>query len=437
MQEMLYPTSYIKSKGLGKACALVTDGRFSGGTSGLSIGHASPEAAEGGTIGLVEEGDTIEIDIPNRSIKVALSDAELARRRAAMDAKGAQAWKPVNRVREVSAALRAYAAMTTSAAFGAVRDVSQVEHPTEAQAHADPLARFAIPGQLGFRSGAGGLTYADIDNHGGRATICLQGAHVVSFRPKSQQEPVVWLSDAAAFAPGKSIRGGAPVCWPWFGAHASEAGYPAHGFARTVPWEVTGTRRRNDAKTEITLQLVDTPQTRAQWPHPTRLTLTVVVGDKLEMRLATTNLGDAPVQIGEALHTYLHISDIGAVKVSGLEGSDFHDKVDNFARKQQRGDIAFDGEVDRVYVDTPADCVIDDAGLKRRIRIAKSGSLSTIVWTPWTEKADKMGDLGRGKSGAGWREMVCVESANAMDNVVTVAPGETHTLAVTYSVEAL
>jgi len=127
MQEMLYPTTYLKSKGLGKACALVTDGRFSGGTSGLSIGHASPEAAEGGNIGLVQEGDTIEIDIPNRSIRVALSDDELAQRRAAMNAKGAAAWKPVNRDRAVSPALRAYAAMTTSAAFGAVRDVSQVE----------------------------------------------------------------------------------------------------------------------------------------------------------------------------------------------------------------------------------------------------------------------------------------------------------------------
>jgi len=127
MQEMLYPTSYLKSKGLGKACALITDGRFSGGTSGLSIGHVSPEAAEGGAIGLVEEGDSIEIDIPNRGIRVAVSDAELNQRRAAMEAEGAQAWKPVNRDRPVSAALRAYAAMTTSAANGAVRDVSQVE----------------------------------------------------------------------------------------------------------------------------------------------------------------------------------------------------------------------------------------------------------------------------------------------------------------------
>ncbi|MDH5694126.1 MAG: dihydroxy-acid dehydratase, partial [Gammaproteobacteria bacterium] len=127
MQEMLYPTSYLKSKGLGKACALVTDGRFSGGTSGLSIGHASPEAAEGGAIGLVEEGDSIEIDIPNRSIHLVISDEELQKRRKAMDAKGSVAWKPANRNRKVSAALRAYAAMTTSAARGAVRDVSQLE----------------------------------------------------------------------------------------------------------------------------------------------------------------------------------------------------------------------------------------------------------------------------------------------------------------------
>jgi dihydroxy-acid dehydratase len=128
MQEMLYPTSYLKSKGLGTACALITDGRFSGGTSGLSIGHVSPEAAEGGLIALVQNGDPILIDIPNRVIHLDLSDAVLAERRAAMDARGALGWKPEKpRPRKVSPALRAYAAMTTNAAKGAVRDVSQVE----------------------------------------------------------------------------------------------------------------------------------------------------------------------------------------------------------------------------------------------------------------------------------------------------------------------
>ena len=128
MQEMLYPTSYLKSKGLGKVCALITDGRFSGGTSGLSIGHASPEAAEGGTIGLVEEGDKIDIDIPNRTISLVVNDDILEQRRASMEAKGSKAWKPAPRPRHVSEALRAYAAMATSAAKGAVRDVSQIEN---------------------------------------------------------------------------------------------------------------------------------------------------------------------------------------------------------------------------------------------------------------------------------------------------------------------
>ncbi len=128
MQEMLYPTAYLKSKGLGKVCALLTDGRFSGGTSGLSIGHVSPEAASGGVIALVQEGDTIEINIPNRSITLAITDEELAGRRAEMESRGKLAWKPVSRERHVSVALRAYAAMTTSADKGAVRDVSQIEN---------------------------------------------------------------------------------------------------------------------------------------------------------------------------------------------------------------------------------------------------------------------------------------------------------------------
>jgi dihydroxy-acid dehydratase len=123
MQEMLYPTSYLKSKGLGKACALVTDGRFSGGSSGLSIGHVSPEAAEGGLIGLVQDGDRIEIDIPARSINLAVEETELKRRREAMQARGKDAWKPAKRARKVTTALKAYAALTTSAARGAVRVV--------------------------------------------------------------------------------------------------------------------------------------------------------------------------------------------------------------------------------------------------------------------------------------------------------------------------
>jgi dihydroxy-acid dehydratase len=127
MQEMLYPTSYLKSKGLGKACALITDGRFSGGTSGLAICHISPEAADGGSLALVEEGDTIGVDIPKRVLRVSLSTEELVKRRRAMEAKGTAAWKPAARDRKVSKALQAYAALATSAARGAVRDVALIQ----------------------------------------------------------------------------------------------------------------------------------------------------------------------------------------------------------------------------------------------------------------------------------------------------------------------
>jgi D-hexose-6-phosphate mutarotase len=138
------------------------------------------------------------------------------------------------------------------------------------------------------------------------------------------------------------------------------------------------------------------------------------------------------VVIGEALHTYFHIGDIAAVRVRGLEGCDYLDKVDGGARKQQRGAIRFTGETDRVYVNTAAECVIEDERLRRRIHVAKSGSQATVVWTPWVEKADKMGDFGPD----GWRGMVCVESANAAENTLTLKPGGTHTLAVEYRVEA-
>ena len=125
MQEMLYPTSYLKSKGLGKSCALITDGRFSGGTSGLSIGHVSPEAASGGNIALIKEGDTIEIDIPNRKIAIAIDDEELNRRKEAME-KSSKPWQPETRVRHISTALKAYAAMVTSADKGAVRSLDML-----------------------------------------------------------------------------------------------------------------------------------------------------------------------------------------------------------------------------------------------------------------------------------------------------------------------
>ncbi len=309
-----------------------------------------------------------------------------------------------------------------------------------------PLAalnrRFGLADQLKFVEGPGGLIFAEIDNALGTAYLCLQGAHITTFRPKDQDEPVIWLSDYAKFAPGKSIRGGAPVCWPWFGAHATESGFPGHGFARTVMWEVTASGALASGETEITLALAENEQSRAilatQWPHKSRVELNVVVGKSLKANLITSNLGDADFVIGEALHTYFQIGDIAEIKVRGLEGCEYVDKIGvdkagGVNRRTQDGAVTFDGEVDRVYVNTEATCVIEDSRLKRRIVVAKSGSRSTVVWTPWTEKADKMGDFGPD----GWRKMVCVESVNALENVVVIPAGQSHAMSVEYSAEPL
>ncbi len=285
---------------------------------------------------------------------------------------------------------------------------------------------------LRFRDDPSGLVFAEIDNTHATATLCLQGAHLVTWRPKDHALPVVWVSEAARFAPGKSIRGGVPVCWPWFGPHATQASFPAHGFARTVPWQVTGTETTDDGATRIALVLLQNEQTRAQFAHACRLELNLTIGATLRAALVTTNLDTEPLTIGEALHTYFQIGDIGRVRVLGLEGCEYVDKVEGGARKRQEGPIAFAGETDRVYVDTEARCIIEDPVLRRRILIDKSGSRSTVVWTPWQDKADKMGDLGPND---GWRRMVCVESGNALDNVVSIAPGAAHTLAVYYRAE--
>jgi len=293
--------------------------------------------------------------------------------------------------------------------------------------------QFAIKGQLGFNEDASGLIIADINNTLATAKLCLQGAHLMTWRPRVQKEPIVWLSRDAKIAEGKSIRGGAPVCWPWFGAHATETSFPGHGFARTVPWKIIETGNEPDGATRLTLRLVESDKTRSQWSYSSKLDLTVIVGETLRMELVTENTGEEDFIIGEALHTYLRISDIGAVKVTGLEGCEYWDKVGSAELKKQAGAISFTGETDRVYINTAGECVVEDEKFKRKIHIRKSGSLSTVVWTPWKEKADKMGDMGQPD---GWREMLCVESVNAMENQVKVAPGCRHTMVVQYSAEA-
>ena len=290
--------------------------------------------------------------------------------------------------------------------------------------------RFAIKGHVTFQIGAGELAIAEVRNRYATARITLQGAQVIDWAPLNEH-PVIWLSKAAKFVTGKSVRGGVPICWPWFGAHASEASYPGHGYARTVAWDVIATEALDDGRTRLAFRLQENEATRVQWPHNTPVECRITVGDALEIELVTKNAEDATITITEALHTYFEVGDISKVKLTGLEDTEYLDKVDGGQRKIQHGPVTIASEVDRVYVATRAECVINDPVLQRKIHINKRGSDSTVVWNPWIEKANKMGDLGED----GYRHMLCVESGNAAENVVTIAPGETRHMWVSYRVE--
>jgi D-hexose-6-phosphate mutarotase len=286
-----------------------------------------------------------------------------------------------------------------------------------------------------FREGPGGLLFAQIANDLGRASVCLQGAHLTEWQPRSQVAPVTFMSALAQYAPGKAIRGGIPICWPWFGAHPADAALPSHGFARAAQWQARDLVQLDSGATRVLLLLTESEKSLALWPHRFRLEYRITVGEMLELELATTNTGSEPFTFSEALHTYLRVGDIGSVQVLGLDGTNYADVAEGGRRHRQSGPVTFDGEVDRVFLDTEAPCTIVDPQLKRRIHIVKTGSRSTVVWNPGEIKAAKLADLGAAPAATGgWRQLVCIETANALDNRLTLDPGQSHRTAVQYRV---
>ncbi|GAV20392.1 glucose-6-phosphate 1-epimerase [Mariprofundus micogutta] len=288
---------------------------------------------------------------------------------------------------------------------------------------------FGENGHLAFRDAGEGFIVIDIDNCHCTATIALQGAHLMRWNPKGE-EPVIWMSPAATLAEGKSIRGGVPICWPWFGAHATEADFSAHGFARTVAWDVINTSSLDDGTTCISFRIAEI--NRDMWSDQVPVEMHMQIGARLEMELVTKNRSEESVTVGDALHTYFCVSDVSKVSVRGLDACEYLDKVGPTVRKTQKGNINFDQEVDRIYFDQGQDIVIRDPIMHRDIRIEKRNSHSTIVWNPWIDKTLRMGDFG---SDDGYLGMVCVESANADADMVKLAPGYTHRLWVRYSIE--
>jgi len=289
--------------------------------------------------------------------------------------------------------------------------------------------RMRIAGEVEFRTGDQGALVAEISNTGGRGSVALQGAQVLSWAPTGQ-EPVIWLSTDARHKAGKSLRGGAPVCWPWFGPRPEDPGKPAHGFARNLDWEPVATARAPGG-TRILMRLVPGETQKSIWPYAAELTLDITMGKSLRLELTTTNLGKERFELTQAVHTYFQVGEIEAVQVLGLEGRHYIDTVGINRMRRQEGPIRIPHEVDRIYLDCPGDAVIVDQSLKRRIRISKQGSRSYVVWNPWIDKSAALGDMGLN----GYRKMICVETTNAATDRITVRPGGTHSLITEYAVE--
>ncbi len=291
--------------------------------------------------------------------------------------------------------------------------------------------RYALANLLEWKSGHGKMPKAVINSELCRGEIYLHGAHVTSWQPTDQQEDVLWVSKSSLFAEDRPIRGGIPVCWPWFGDDKTGAGRPAHGFARTCEFSVTRTAKTDDGGCEIELALEPSEATRRMWPEEFHLSLTATFGKTLDLQLRMENRSEKTVTHSSALHTYLHVSQAHVITLSGFKGHDYLDKVRGFERDHQQQEPKVDGEIDRIYLDTTTPCTVSDQGFDRTIQVAKAGSETTVLWNPGAVRSKQMADL----DDEGYKNMLCIESANAADNTIALAPGEHHILGTTLRVD--
>ena len=288
---------------------------------------------------------------------------------------------------------------------------------------------FGLPGVLAFQATASGLIRADVTTPHATATVYLQGAHVAEWQP-AEHKPVIFTSRKTELKPGKAIRGGVPIAFPWFAnRHDGKTG-PSHGFARIQDWTLAFAALAGE-DLHLTFTLGPNELSRSLGFDQFRLAYQLTIGRTLTMQLTVANDGGAPLVFEEALHTYYAVTDIHEIAISGLDDVSYLDKVDNFNKKLQHGDITVTGPTDRVYLDTTATCVLKDHAGKRHISVAKTGSTTTVVWNPWEEGAAKLGDMDPTE----WHEFVAIETVNAATDAITLAPGATHTMQARVTVE--
>jgi glucose-6-phosphate 1-epimerase len=265
-----------------------------------------------------------------------------------------------------------------------------------------------------------GLEVVELDSEAGTAAVALQGAQVLSFVPRGQPD-WLWVSERARFAAGAALRGGIPLCFPWFGPHPTDANLPAHGFARTRAWRLEGVEEVG-VGARIALTLDSDPATLALYPHRFEARLEVEVGADLRLGFEVSNPGDAPLAFELAFHSYFAVADLAQVTIDGLAGCDFVDKVAGGARRRE-GDapVRIVGEFDRVYDSDGPVTLVDPAGA-RALRIESVGAGSAVVWNPAPAKTATLSDM----APDGYQRFVCVETGAIGERRITVAPGQKH-----------
>jgi len=292
-------------------------------------------------------------------------------------------------------------------------------------------SRFAIPGIAKMVPGNNNLPKVVVTTPQASAEIYLHGAHLTSWIPAGQNE-VIFLSEKAQFQDGKAIRGGVPICFPWFNAKQDDPKAPSHGFVRTKSWELDAITHEGNA-IAVSLSTQSDEATKKWWPHNFHVTQRITIGTQLKIELIVTNSDNSTLTFEEALHTYYRVGQIREVTIVGLDGTTYQDNTEGNREKLQQGNNIFTQRTDNAYLNTQHDIEIIDPSLQRRILITKQHSNNTVVWNPWEELAQSMADLGDEE----WQTMLCVEAANIRANAITLQPEQQHTMAAIVQVQHL
>ena len=289
--------------------------------------------------------------------------------------------------------------------------------------------QFGTQNQINFEL-ENGFIMMNIVNQYASAKISIYGGQVLSYLPHGQTEDLLYLSKKAIYQQGKAIRGGIPICWPWFADDTSGYGRPAHGFARNQQWKVLATMENIDGSTVVTLGLYDTDDSVAVWPYKFELKLDITVSEKLEIKLTTKNTGRKSFEITQALHAYLNVGNINNLTIANLNGISYVDKTDNFVHKTQVGDVVITAETDRVYQSSPEELIVDDLDINRKIVMESRGCNTAVIWNPWKNTAESMVDL----QDEDYKVFIGVEAANADGDVIMIPAGGIHCLQASYSI---